>query len=150
MKKWKYVRNVLSRVGYTTYESTEGLIINGLDEDYYLYFTDAGGNRFKARYDGDAILIDSDTIIITVGSVHNMNTGDTQQILVTNEDNVDVINECVFNVPSEFNGLISVNSTGLITAVETGSTLYVEITHNDYDLFLNPGASGTTSTFDIT
>lgn len=150
MKKWNYIRTVLSNVGYTTNESMEGLIVHYLDSEAYLYFTDAGGNKFKAKWNSPyPILIDSDTIIITVETLNDMNVGDTQQIIVKNEDNISVIDECSFSVPTEFEDFLSVSSTGIITALQTKNNLYINIQHNDFDPMINPGASGTTINFNI-
>ncbi|NPV13230.1 MAG: hypothetical protein HPY57_15835 [Ignavibacteria bacterium] len=150
MKKWDYIRTVLVKVGYTTNDSLEDVVVHYLDSNAYLYFTDAGGNKFKARWDSEEpILLDSDTIVITIEPLSNMSIGETQQIQVKNEDNISVVDECTFNIPSGFEHLLSVSSTGLITALNSGSTIYVEIKHEDFDSILNPDASGTTTTFDI-
>lgn len=150
MKKWKYVRRVLSKIDYNTSETLKKVFVNKIDSDAYLHCTDQGGNKFKARFDSNQpILTDSDTIIITVEPLINMSFGETQQIIVKNEDNIIVNNECQFIVPDEFKDVITVNENGLISAIGYGEDVYVEIVHEDFDINNNPGASGTTSIFNI-
>ena len=128
-KRWKYIRAALAQAGYTTIGSADGITIDSIDNDGYVHYFLEDGSEVKARYDVNlGLAVETDTIEIFVGDVTAMDVDDTQQIIVTNEDGVNVNSECTFT--SSDTDKIIVDSDGLMTAVSIGIAL-VDVEHND-------------------
>lgn len=109
--------------------------VDSLTTDLYFHYTDLNDSRWKLSGNTDAtasgiILEDSDTTSITVTPSSFIDySGGTKQISsIVNQDGVNVFSECTFS--SLNTSIATVNSTGLITLIHTGTTTIVT-THAD-------------------
>jgi len=139
-------RKLLYDSFYSNNEKFSGVTsVNSLTSDLYYHYTDENGSNWKlsgntAERASGLILEDSLTTSITVTPMSYTGiTGDTVQLAVVNQNNVEVLSECTF---SGTTGDVTVDSDGLVTLVNV-ATAYVEVTHPDIS------ETPTTVTFEI-
>lgn len=130
MKRWKYIRTNWANVGYTgTYETYKNLIVNDIDTDGVLYYTDENGHEMQVLYPSTVPVSATTTSIVVTPSAVTLVTGTTQQLAVVDQDGNDVLANCTFvsATPAE----ATVSSGGLITAVSATSSVVITATHED-------------------
>lgn len=120
---------------YVNNEQLSGITaIESLDENLYFHYIKNTSGHYKLSGDTDTTasgIIFEDTVttsIVVTPSISYKYSGQTIQLVVVNQDNIDVITECIF--ASSNTGVTTVSSTGLITAIATGTTV-TTVTHND-------------------
>ena len=135
MKRWKYVRASWAQVGYTTLTSAADITFTNIDSSGYVYYTDENGDAVKVLYpSATPVVVDSDTSSITIYvdgseiSGTTLATGDTSQLTVYNENSLLVTDECSFG---SSNSAVTVDSTGLCTAVSLTNATIITTTHED-------------------
>jgi hypothetical protein len=138
MKRWKFIRTMLSNVGYTTIDSVSDIVITNIDSNGYIYYTDENGNAVKALYNSTTpIVVNSDTTSIFFETSLYLagSSAYTYAYSVTNQDGLLVNSETTFT--SNNSNIVATGATGTLTAVASGTTT-INVVHND-------GPSGVTS-----
>ena len=141
MRKRKIIRGAFyTNTGVTSDFLAGNVTLSSIDTDWYITYK-LGTDYWKIAPTGTTyatagpIIVDSDTTSITVTpSAWTGITGETIQLSVINQDSINVITECTFESDSV---RATVNSTGLITTVNTG-VVNITTTHSD-------GPTGTTA-----
>jgi len=131
MKTWRYIRRTLTGLGYTRETIPDNSQLSRIDDDAYLYFTDADGDQVKAQQgDSGTTLVDKNVTIIRVTPTGStVASGATEQLTVVDQDLVDAISECVFVTSNA--AVATVTIGGLVAAVIDSGTATITATHND-------------------
>jgi hypothetical protein len=128
------IRKLMYDSFFVNNEAFSGITsVESLSSDLYFHYVKNESGHYKlsgntATSASGVIFEDSvTTSIVVTPSTFIGYTGDTRQLSVVNQDNVDVITECLF---ASSNPAISVSTGGLISIVSTGSST-ITVTHND-------------------
>jgi len=133
------IRKIMRGAFYTNGQQTSfeagNLDPTSIDSDWYIYYTDENDDDWKIAPTGTTyatttpILVDSTTTALTITPTGiTAVSGTTVQLAVVNQDSVNVITEC--NFASSNAAVAIVNSTGLVTVYNTGTTT-ITTSHED-------------------
>jgi len=135
MRIRKIMRGAFYTNGLQTSFEAGNLTPTSIDTDWYIYYTDENSDDWKIAPTGTTnattspILVDSTTTALTINPlVLIAMSGTTVQMTVVNQDSVNVITECFFASSDE--AVAIVNTTGLITIYDTGTTT-ITTSHED-------------------